>query len=135
MSEPPTAAEPRPQRTPPTLLVAALVLALEGVVALVLGALDAVNVNPNRPVVGIGGAIVWIGYAVALLLLARGLFRARPWSRGPVTATQLINLPVAWSFWGGDTRPIAIALAAASLLVLVCVLHPASTAVLVRDRD
>lgn len=134
---PGTAAEspPAPRRVPRTLLVAAGVLLIEGLVAVVLGVLDAFNVHENRPVVGVGGAIVLIGYGIALGLLARGLVRMRPWSRGPVVATQLINLPVAWSFHGGATWPIAVALGAASIAAIGCVLHPASTSVLVRDSD
>ena len=135
MPETPAASTPLASR-PRTLVIAALILLIEGLVCVVLGVLDAVNVRGNRPVVGVGGAIILIGYGIALGgVLARGLLRMRPWSRGPVVATQLINLPIAWSFFGAVTWPIAVGLAAASLAVIGCVLHPASTRVLVRDRD
>ncbi|OYN98930.1 hypothetical protein [Enemella evansiae] len=133
MPETPETTAPAASR-PRTLIVAALILLLEGLVCVVLGVLDAFNVRGNRPVVGVGGAIILIGYGLALGgLLAGGLLRMRTWSRGPVVATQLINLPIAWSFFGGATWPIAVALGAASIVVIGCVLHPASTRVLVRD--
>ena len=48
-------------------------------------------------------------------------------------ATSLIQLPVAWSFAGGETWWVAITLAGISVVVLVCLLLKSSTAVFVPD--
>jgi hypothetical protein len=39
---------------------------------------------------------------------------------------QLIQLGVAWSFRGGDSTLVAVALAGVALVVLVGIFHPAS---------
>jgi hypothetical protein len=39
---------------------------------------------------------------------------------------QLIQLGIAWSFRGGDTTLVAVALAVVALVVVVGLLHPAS---------
>lgn len=122
-----------PQARPRTLVVAAALMIVEAIAAAVMGVLEAVNVNLNRPVVGIGGAIILIGYAVALVLLARGVFRGRSWSRGPSVAVQVLHLPVAYSFLGPVTWPVSVLLGGVSLVVLVCLVLPSSTRVLVRD--
>ena len=70
-------------------------------------------------------------FGVLLLLVARGVFLGRRWSRGPAVATQLILLPIAWSFKGGSTTWVSVVLAALAIAVLVGVLHPRSTAVFV----
>ena len=62
----------------------------------------------------------------ALLVCAYGLFHVRSWGRSPVVVVQLIVFLTAWSFWGGDTRPVAVVLAVVSLATLVCLLHPRS---------
>ena len=43
---------------------------------------------------------------------------------------QLIQLGVAWSWFGGSTRTLAFGLAAVALVVLVGIFHPASLAAL-----
>jgi zinc transporter ZupT len=40
---------------------------------------------------------------------------------------QLIQLLIAFSFWGGSTKAVAIALAVAAVGVLACVFQKAST--------
>jgi hypothetical protein len=71
------------------------------------------------------------GFGLLLLLIARGVFLGRKWSRGPAVATQLILLPLAWNFVGGQTTWVAVVLAAVAITVLVGLLHPRSTAVFV----
>jgi uncharacterized membrane protein (DUF2068 family) len=79
----------------------------------------------------VGTAILLGGYGVLLILTARGVFRGRRWSRGPAVVTQLILLPIAWSFRGSPTTLVAVVMAAVSVAILVCVLHPRSTEVFV----
>jgi hypothetical protein len=124
-------AAPASGRRPLTIVVAAAVLALEGLVGLVYAGLEVGQVRMSRAEVGVGVAILMAGFGLLLLLVARGVFRGRRWSRGPAVATQLILLPIAWSFRGGATTWVSVALAALAIAVLVGVLHPRSTAVFV----
>ncbi|MDN5770206.1 MAG: hypothetical protein L0H24_04845, partial [Microlunatus sp.] len=90
------------------------------------GVLELVSTRASREVVGSGTGIVLLGYAALLMGAARGVFLGRRWSRGPAVATQLIQLPIGWSFRGGGTWWFAALLVAASLTILVCLLLPSS---------
>ena len=116
---------------PFTIAMAAALLALEAVIALGYAALEVGQVRMTRAAVGVGVAILMAGFGLLLLLVARGVFLGRRWSRGPAVATQLILLPIAWSFRGGATTWVSVTLAALAIAVLVGVLHPRSTAVFV----
>ena len=65
-------------------------------------------------------------YGAGLLFCSWQLYRTRPWARGPVLLAQLIQLGVAWSFWGGATSWLAVTLAFAAVIVLAGLLHPQS---------
>jgi hypothetical protein len=52
-----------------------------------------------------------------------------------VVAAQLLGLLLSFSFWGGETTPGAVVLLVVSLIVLVGVLHPASTRALAGRED
>ena len=123
------------ERRPPQVTWAAALVAVEGLAALVFGVLEIGEIRLFRAVVGIGVALLMIGYAAVLLLTARGLLHGRRWSRGPVVATQLILLPVGWSFRGGTTTWVAVVLVVLAVVILVGVLHPRSTAYLVPADD
>ncbi|WP_344813973.1 hypothetical protein [Microlunatus aurantiacus] len=99
------------------------------------GVLELLATRASRAVVGSGAAIILLGYAVLLIAVARGVFRGRRWSRAPAIATQLIQLPVAWSFRGGETTWFAALLGAVSLTVIVCLLLPSSTRVFTAGQD
>lgn len=119
-------------RKPPTpVRVAAGLLLVIGAVAAVLGVLEALNVRPTRAVMGVGSTILLVAYAIGLAVVARGLLRLRRWSRGPAVATQVVQLPVAYSFLGGPTTWIGVLLALVSLTVIVCLVLPVSTRALV----
>jgi len=120
---------------PSTLLVAAALLCIEALTALVFGFLEAGQVRASRAVVGVGVAILMVGYGVLLLLVVRGVLRGRRWSRGPAVVTQLILLPIAWSFRGVPTTWVAGLLAAVAIATLVALLHPRSTAMFIREPD
>jgi hypothetical protein len=72
-------------------------LALEALIALAYAALEIGQIRMSRPVVGVGVTILMAGFGLLLLLVARGVFLGRRWSRGPAVATQLILLPLAWA--------------------------------------
>jgi hypothetical protein len=119
------------RRRPLTIVVAGALLTVEALIALMYAALEVVQIRMSRAVVGVGVTIMMAGLGLLLLLVARGVFLGRRWSRGPAVAAQLILLPLAWSFVGGRTTWVAVVLAALAIAVLVGVLHPRSTAVFV----
>ncbi len=118
-------------RRPLTIVVAAVLLALEGLLGLGYAGVALAEVRMARAVVGVGVTILMAVFGLLLLLVARGVFLGKRWSRGPAVVAQLILLPIAWSFRGGVTTWISVALAALAIAVLVGVLHPRSTAVFV----
>ena len=120
-----------PGGRPFTIVVAAALLALEALIALAYAALEIGQVEMTRAALGIGVTILMACFGLLLLLVARGVFLGKRWSRGPAVATQLILLPIAWSFRGGATTWAGIILAALAIAVLIGVLHPRSTAVFV----
>ena len=110
-----------------------MLVAAEGVAALVFGLLQIGGVQPGRAMVGVGVAIVMLAYAALLMATARGLWRGRRWSRAPTVVTQLILLPVALSFRGGGTDWVSVVITAVAIPALVAVLLPRSTRYLVPD--
>ena len=119
----------------PALALAAGLLTVIGVASAGYGVLELLATRASRAVVGSGAAIILLGYAVLLIGVARGVFRGRRWSRAPAIATQLIQLPVAWSFRGGETTWFAALLGAVSLIVIVCLLLPSSTRVFTAGQE
>ena len=118
-------------RRPLTIVVAAALLALEGLIGLGYAGLAVGQISMSRAEVGVGVAILMASFGLLLLMVARGVFLGRRWSRGPAVVAQLILLPIAWSFRGGVTTWVAVTLAALAIAVLVGLLHPRSTAVFV----
>jgi hypothetical protein len=123
----PAAAVPRP------LKLAAGVVAAEGLALIVLGIAEAFTIHSDRLVLGLTSAAFFVVYGAGLGFVARGLWTAARWSRGPTVFTQLIQLLVSYSFWGGSTKAVAIGLAIAAVGVLVCVFQKASTEALAGD--
>jgi len=120
---------------PRFLFLAASVCLVEAAVAVGFGLVEASQVRVSRLVVGVGTALLMVGYGAFLAAVGRGVWLGRRWSRGPAVATQLIQIPIAWSFNGGDTAWVAWLLLGLSLLALVGLLTPASTAVFVDEPD
>lgn len=82
---------------------------------------------------GVTTAVFLLLYGAALVFVARGLYRTSTWSRGPAVFAQLIQLGVAWSFWGGSTSAVAVVLAIAAAAVLVAVFQKESMEALADD--
>jgi len=122
---------PAPAKRPLTIVIAAALLALEGLIGLAYAGLEVGQIRMSRAVVGVGVTVLMACFGLLLLVVARGVFLGKRWSRGPAIATQLILLPIAWSFKGGSTTWVSVVLAALAIAVLVGVLHPRSTAVFV----
>ena len=118
-----------PVQRPVTLILAAVLIAIEALSALVFAGLEIGQVQPSRPGIGVGVAALMGSFGLLLLVVARGVLRGRRWSRAPGVVTQLIMLPVAWSFRGGETSWLAFALGMVAIGALVGLLHPRSTEV------
>ena len=120
---------------PPQLAAAAGLAALEGLAALGFGVAEIFQVRLARAIVGVGVAFFMVGFAVLLGAAARALLHGRRWARAPIVVVQLILLPVGWSFRGGQTTWVAVAMIGVALLTLILVLHPRSTRALLADGD
>jgi hypothetical protein len=115
---------------PAPLLVAASLAALEGLLVLGYGVLEAAHVHAQRVAMGITTSAFFLIVGGALIAAARLVARARPGARSPIIVVQVLLLGLAWSFRGGSTTWVAVALAALAILVLAGLLHPASTTAL-----
>ncbi len=129
----PDGSEPDPTRspyslhgTPAPLAVAAGLTFVQGLLTLIFGVGEAINLDSDRIVMGLTTAAFFLAYGAALLACAWGMNNLRPWSRGPVLITQLIWLGLAWNFRSGETMPIAIVLLVVAAIVLAGLLHPRS---------
>jgi len=111
---------------PPALVTAAGLVLIEGILTVMFGISEAVQIRSERLVMGVTTAVFFVVYGAALLVCAWGLNRLRTWARGPVLLTQLIWLLLAWSFRDGDTWPIALGLAVPAVIALVGMLVPSS---------
>jgi hypothetical protein len=115
-----------PTSVPRPLKIAAAIIALEGLVVAILGIGEAITIDTSRLTLGLTTAVFLLLYGAGLVLVARGLYRTASWSRGPAVFAQLIQLGLAWSFWGGSTSWVSVLLALAGVGVLVAVFRKAS---------
>lgn len=123
--------DPRPpatarNRPPAPLLVAASLVAVEAVVLVLQGFAEVVALSGERITMGLSTALFFLVYGAGLAFCAWTITRPRSWARAPIVVAQLIQLAVAWSFRGGSTTPVAIALALVGVIVLAGIFHPAS---------
>lgn len=115
----------REERTTPTpLIVAAVVVALEGLFAVVFGAAEALSITSARAVMGVTTALFFVAFGGGVLFCAWGLIKVRSWARGPVMLTQLMSLGLAWNFRGGETAWISVVLMVPAVIGLIGMLHP-----------
>ena len=114
-------------------MVAASIAAIEAMLLVLQGVLELFVLDASRVVMGATTSIFFLIYGAALGYCAWSLTRLKSWARSPVVVAQLIQLFVAWSFLGGSTTPVAIALATSAVLVLVGLFHPASLEALAEE--
>jgi hypothetical protein len=114
------------QDNPSPLVVAASLAAVEGGLVILFGLAELRSLSSERISSGLAISVFFVGYGAALIFCSWQLSRARTWSRGPVLLAQLIQLGVAWSFWGGNTTWVAVSLGVVALIVLAGLLHPQS---------
>jgi hypothetical protein len=118
---------------PAPLVVAASLVAVEGLVLLLLAVLELASLSSQRLTMGVTTTGFFAVYGGALLLLAWSVHRGRSWARSPIVLSPLIPLGLAWSFRGGDTTLVAVALAVVAVIVVAGLLHPASIEALADD--
>ncbi|MGR6914815.1 hypothetical protein ACU635_11265 [[Actinomadura] parvosata] len=122
---------------PLTLLIAAAVVALEGLVALGLGVYVAVQTLTGKPddltsalaeaVFGllIGAGLLWVAWG--------GLFKMERWGRSPGVLTQIFMLPVGGTLVTSDQPQLGIPVIVLGVLGLVTLLAPPTTQALYPD--
>lgn len=128
--------QPHPSQrraTPPSLVVAASLVAVEAVLLVVYGVLELVAVHVGRLTMGVTTSAFFMAYGLVLLFCARALLRLRSWARAPVVLAQLIQVLVGWGFRGPGTTWVAVAMVVIGVLVLVGIFHPASVRALSRE--
>jgi hypothetical protein len=119
---------------PAPLVVATSLAAVEGALLVLYGVVELTAVEGAKAVMGVSTALFFLLYGLGLIFCAWKTHRRESWARSPVVMAQLIQLGVAWSFWGGSSTPAAVALGLVALVVLVGIFHPASLAAL-SDED
>ncbi|GLW06295.1 hypothetical protein Misp01_14250 [Microtetraspora sp. NBRC 13810] len=119
-----------------TLLIAAAVMAVEGVTALVLGGYVGVETVVGAPEVlstSIAVAVFGLAVGAGLLWVAWGLFTEERWSRAPSVVTQIILVPVAVTLIDSGRLDLGIPLVVIALAALVALLAPRTTHALYGD--
>jgi hypothetical protein len=120
---------------PAPLAVAASLVAVEGLLLVGYAVLELASLDTERAEVALTTAVFFALYGAGLLACGWSLARCSSWARSPAVLAQLIQLGVAWSFWGGDTTGVAIGVAVVAVVVLVGVFHPASLAALAAEDE
>ena len=118
--------DPDHRPLPPPLVVAASLVAVEGVLLLVYAVLEAAHIHSERAAMGVTTAAFFAILALVLLGCAWAVTHGHAWARSPIVVAQVMFLGVAWSFHGGGTTWVTVALGLTAVVVLVGLLHPAS---------
>ena len=116
----------RTRSNPAPLVVAASLVAVEGLLLLGYAVLELASISSDRAAVAITTALFFAAYGLLLLAAAWAVTHGRSWARSPIVLAQLIQLGVAWSFRGGETTAVAVAIAVVAVVVLVGILLPSS---------
>jgi hypothetical protein len=128
--------DPLPQGgRPAPLAVAASLTAVEAVIFVVLAVAELADFEASKAVMGATTALFFLGYGAGLALCAWGVWRLASWGRAPIVVAQLIQIFLAWSFWGGETTWVAVVLALVAAIVLAGVFHPQSIAALADESS
>ncbi|WP_110182610.1 hypothetical protein [Nocardioides solisilvae] len=110
---------------PVPLALALLLVVVEAAVMGVLAVLELFSLDGDRLAMGLTTTLFFAGYAVALLACARATWRRETWGRSPLVLAQLIQLGVAWSWFGGNPE-LSTVLAVVAAAVLAGIFAPAS---------
>lgn len=115
-----------PVRPPAPLVVALGLASVEAGLLVLLGVAELLAVEGQRLTMGVSTALFFLMYGGGLAFCVWSGYRLQHWARAPLVLAQLIQLGVAYSFWGGSSVPAAAALAVVALVALAGILHPAS---------
>ncbi len=99
-------------------------VALQGLALVVVGVVLGVQATTGRPSDRLGallGAGLAVVTGIAVVLLARGLWRRRSWVRSPVTVVELLCLPVAWGLFQAHETLIGLVVGGVALLAITLV--------------
>ncbi|TIC84120.1 hypothetical protein [Nocardioides sp. GY 10127] len=110
------------------LYLAALAGAVEGVVLLVLGVLEALSTSGDRLELGVSTTVFFVGAGLVVLACTAALLRGRAWGRNPLVFVQALTLLMAWSL--RDVEAVAAALVVLGAAGLAGLLHPSTRAYL-----
>lgn len=118
-------------RRPITLMIATVVVALEGLIALGLGvfvAVETVTGKPDDMTSAVAEAVFGVLIGAGLLWVAwGGLFRMERWGRAPGVLTQIFMVPIAVTLIQSDQPQLGIPLIVVALAGLVMLLLPPTT--------
>ena len=118
---------------PAPLTVAVSLVAVEAILLLLQGVAELFALTSQRMLMGVTTSVFFLLYGAGLAVCAGALYRLRSVARAPVVVAQLLQIMVAWSFWGGSTTWVAVGLGVVALVVLAGIFHPASLEVLADD--
>jgi hypothetical protein len=125
----------QPTQSPPPLVVAASLVAVEGLMLLVLAVLEVASFSSERIGLGLTTAGFFLIYGLGLLWCAWSVHRRHSWARSPIVLSQLIALGMAWSLHSGGADWAAIGVGVVGVVVLAGILHPASIEALGHDAQ
>ena len=106
--------------------MAASLVAVEAVLFVILSVAELLDLESSKAVMGATTAVFFLAYGAGLALCAWAIWRLRSWGRAPIVVAQVIQLLVAWSFWGGETTWVAIGAGVVAAIVLAGIFHPQS---------
>jgi predicted alternative tryptophan synthase beta-subunit len=118
------------------LITAAAVEALEGVVVLALGVFvgaDAVTGRPHDMASAIALAFMAVLAGVCLLLVGRGLWQVRRWSRAPALLTQIFAIIAAISMVQSRRQALGAIVIVIAVIGAAALLSPPSTRALLEE--
>jgi hypothetical protein len=119
-----------PSPAPPAVRGAGLVVAVQGVAALVVAVLLVVRGIAGvdqRVVNGLGTAVWFLLVGGVVLAAGRALMLGKRWGRGLAVVTQLLLLPVAWYLAVGSHQPaFGIPVGIVALTALILLFTPAA---------
>lgn len=124
---------PRHRQARRFVAIAAIVVAIEAAVYVVLAVLAVADISVDAVGTGIGIALFLALYGLVQLFAAWKLLSWHAWARGPLLFTQLVQLGLAWGLRDSKEQWLAILMAVSAAVALGCLLVPAVTRALLDD--
>lgn len=124
---------PRHRQARRFVAIAAIVVAIEAAVYVVLAVLAVADISVDAIGTGIGIALFLALYGLVQLFAAWKLLSWHAWARGPLLFTQLVQLGLAWGLRDSKEQWLAILMAVSAAVALGCLLAPAVTRALLDD--